>query len=65
MCFVSLAGERGMPVTVSRDKLSPSEQQQYDAAWQANAFNGYANDLMSLHRSLQDTRDAECVKLLS
>jgi len=45
-------------VSVSRDKLSPSEQKVYDAAWQANAFNGYANDLMSLHRALQDTRDA-------
>ena len=48
-----------MPISIDRDKLSASEQKQYDAAWQANAFNGYANDMMSLHRALQDTRNAE------
>jgi len=58
VCYRPL-GEYGVPVSLSRDKLSPSEQQEYDAEWQANAFNGYANDLMSLHRSLKDTRDAE------
>jgi len=63
VCVICAVGEYGVAVTMSRDKLSPSEQQKYDAAWQANAFNGYANDLMSLHRSLQDTRDAEYAKL--
>ena len=64
MSIILAVGEHGVAVTITRDKLSPSQQEQYDAAWQANAFNGYANDLMSLHRSLQDTRDAEYVKLV-
>ena len=66
-CDTVAVGEYGIAVGVSRDKLSPDEQRKYDAAWQANAFNGYANDMMSLHRSLQDTRDAEyvnCIVLL-
>lgn len=58
---ITAVGEYGSAITMSRDKLSPSEQQQYDAGWQANAFNGYGNDMMSLHRALQDTRDAEYV----
>ena len=61
VCIIFSVGEHGVPITISRDKLSPSEQHNYDAAWQANAFNGYANDLMSLHRSLKDTRDVEYV----
>jgi len=50
-----------MAVDITRDKLSPSEQEKFDSAWQKNAFNGYANDMMSLHRTLQDTRDPEYV----
>jgi len=53
-----------MAISITRDKLSPEEQKKFDVAWQQNAFNGYANDMMSLHRSLQDTRDAECVYIL-
>jgi len=61
---VTAVGEYGMAVDVSRDKLSPPEQQKFDTAWQRNAFNGYANDMMSLHRTLLDTRDDEYVNLV-
>jgi polypeptide N-acetylgalactosaminyltransferase len=54
-------GEGGTAVlSAMREKLAESERQKYDDAWQANAYNGYANDMMSLHRSLPDTRDAAC-----
>jgi len=53
-----------MAIDMTRDKLSPDEQHKFDTAWQRNAFNGYANDLMSLHRTLQDTRDPEYVNIL-
>jgi len=53
-----------MAVAASRESLPELERKKYDDAWQANAFNGYANDLMSLHRSLPDTRDLQYVRVL-
>ena len=52
-------GELGRPVVIEKDKLSPEQRKLYDKGWQQNAFNQYASDMISLHRSLPDVRDAE------
>ena len=54
-----IKGENGKAVLVNKDSLSESERRKYEIAWQANAFNGYASDMMSLHRTLPDVRDPE------
>jgi polypeptide N-acetylgalactosaminyltransferase len=54
-------GEYGTPVNVDKEKLSAEEREKYDAGWENNAFNEYASDFISLHRSLIDFRDEECV----
>ncbi len=50
-------GELGRPVNIDKDKLSPSERIKFDEGWKNNAFNQYASDMISLHRSLADIRD--------
>ncbi|KAL3832575.1 hypothetical protein ACJMK2_024208 [Sinanodonta woodiana] len=52
--------EMGMPVIIDPDKLSPEERQTYEEGFRRNAFNQYASDMISLHRSLPDGRDPEC-----
>lgn len=56
-------GEGGKAVIIEKEKLSPEERKKYDDGWQNNAFNQYASDMISLHRSLDDVRDAECKSL--
>lgn len=56
-------GEGGKAVVIDKDKLSPEERKKFDDGWQKNAFNQYASDLISLHRSLPDVRDPECKDL--
>lgn len=56
-------GELGKPVIIDEKKLSPAEKIKYDLGWSRNAFNQYASDLISLHRSLPDMRDPECKKV--
>ncbi|XP_013382243.1 polypeptide N-acetylgalactosaminyltransferase 5 [Lingula anatina] len=53
-------GEMGKAVIIKKEDLSPEERKKYDAGFQKNAFNQYASDMMSLHRSLPDVRDKEC-----
>lgn len=53
-------GENGQPVNIDKEKLSPEERKKYDQGWMHNAFNQYASDQISLHRSLPDVRDEEC-----
>jgi polypeptide N-acetylgalactosaminyltransferase len=48
-------------VIVDDRNLTAEERAKYDAGWQNNAFNEYASDIISLHRSLADVRDQECV----
>ena len=50
-------GELGKPVNIDKEKLSPEERVKYDEGWKNNAFNAYASDMISLHRSLADIRD--------
>lgn len=52
-------GELGKPVSIDKEKLSPEERVKYDEGWKNNAFNQYASDMISLHRSLADIRDPQ------
>lgn len=56
-------GEMGKPFQVDKEKLPPDERRKYDEGFQKNAFNAYASDLISIHRSLPDVRDPGCRKL--
>uniref|UniRef100_A0A915EFU1 Polypeptide N-acetylgalactosaminyltransferase n=1 Tax=Ditylenchus dipsaci TaxID=166011 RepID=A0A915EFU1_9BILA len=53
-------GEMGKAVHIEKDKLSPEEKLKYDTGFQNNAFNQYASDLISVHRTLPVTADEEC-----
>jgi hypothetical protein len=59
-----LTGEYGKPAIVDKENLSPEEQAKYDVGWQNNAFNEYASDKISLHRSLPDYRHPQYVRTL-
>ncbi|KAL3096177.1 hypothetical protein niasHT_029213 [Heterodera trifolii] len=54
------AGEAGKPVKIFMEKLSPDEKKKYDDGFVKNAFNQYASDMISLHRSLPQPADDEC-----
>ncbi len=45
----------GKPVKL--DNPSPEVKALIDEGWKNNAFNQYASDIISLHRSLPDPRD--------
>ncbi|KAJ8314021.1 hypothetical protein KUTeg_008582 [Tegillarca granosa] len=61
--LIEEAGENGKAIIINKDSLSPEERKKYDDGFQKNAFNQYASDMMSLHRSLPDVRDEECKTL--
>ncbi|RCN30793.1 glycosyltransferase, group 2 family protein [Ancylostoma caninum] len=42
-------------------KLTPEQKKLYDLGFQNNAFNQYASDLISIHRTLPDVIDKECL----
>ncbi|CAF4826666.1 unnamed protein product, partial [Rotaria sp. Silwood1] len=56
-------GEMGKPVEIDKTKLSPYELIKYENGFEKHAFNVYASDLISYHRSLPDVRDPDCQKL--
>ncbi|XP_033762781.1 polypeptide N-acetylgalactosaminyltransferase 5-like [Pecten maximus] len=53
-------GELGEAVNIDAKSLSPEEKKIYNRGWKNNAFNEYVSDMISLDRSLNDTRDPEC-----
>lgn len=55
-------GEMGKPVVLPAN-LTADIQKLVDEGWKNNAFNQYASDLISLHRSLPDPRDEWWVTL--
>jgi len=57
--FKYISGEEGQGIFIVKETLSAEERKKFDDGWQNNAFNQYASDGMSLHRSLPDIRDPE------
>lgn len=53
-------GEGGKAVKIDKEKLTPEEKKKYDRGFVNNAFNQYASDLISIHRSLPPTADEDC-----
>lgn len=53
------AGEMGRPVILPTN-MSTQTKKLVDDGWLNNAFNQYASDLISVHRSLPDPRDQWC-----
>lgn len=53
-------GEAGKAVKIDKTKLSPEEKKKYDLGFVNNAFNQYASDLISVHRTLPANVDEEC-----
>lgn len=49
-------GEMGRPVILPTN-MSVQTKKLVDDGWLNNAFNQYASDLISVHRSLPDPRD--------
>ncbi|KAK0418976.1 hypothetical protein QR680_013884 [Steinernema hermaphroditum] len=56
----SQAGELGKAVKVDKAKLSAEERRKYDLGFKNNAFNQYASDMISIHRTLPTSVDQEC-----
>ncbi|KAK6057417.1 hypothetical protein COOONC_05066 [Cooperia oncophora] len=42
-------------------KLSPEEKKKYDLGFQNNAFNQYASDMISIHRTLPEILDKDFI----
>lgn len=55
-----MPGELGKPVNIDKNKLAEKEKKKYDDGWTNNAFNEYASDMISVHRSLPVMTDKEC-----
>merc|ERR1711892_1357050 len=51
-------GEMGKPVRI--ENPDPETKKKIDKGWKDNAYNQYASDMISLHRSLPDQRDQWC-----
>jgi polypeptide N-acetylgalactosaminyltransferase len=56
-------GEMGKPFEVNKSRLVPSDLQKYEDGFEKNAFNSYASDLISSHRTLPDVRHPDCRKI--
>lgn len=52
-------GEQGKGINIEKEKLSQEDKRRFDEGWKNNAYNQFASDMMSLHRSLPDVRDKE------
>ncbi|RCN34618.1 hypothetical protein ANCCAN_19530 [Ancylostoma caninum] len=52
-------GEKGRAVNIDTNRLSPEQKKLYDLGFQTYAFNQYASDLISVHRTLPDVVDKQ------
>ncbi|XP_017473458.1 PREDICTED: putative polypeptide N-acetylgalactosaminyltransferase 9 isoform X1 [Rhagoletis zephyria] len=52
-------GEMGKPVVLPTN-MTEEMKKAVDDGWAKNAFNQYVSDMISVHRTLPDTRDAWC-----
>ncbi|XP_016988752.1 putative polypeptide N-acetylgalactosaminyltransferase 9 isoform X2 [Drosophila rhopaloa] len=57
--FEENPGELGKPVRLPKE-MSEDMKKAVDDGWTKNAFNQYVSDLISVHRTLPDPRDAWC-----
>jgi len=57
--FEENPGELGKPVRLPKE-MSDEMKKAVDDGWTKNAFNQYVSDLISVHRTLPDPRDAWC-----
>ncbi|KAL6725439.1 hypothetical protein ANCDUO_22947 [Ancylostoma duodenale] len=55
----SQEGEKGRAVDIDTSKLSPDQKKLYDLGFQNHAFNEYASNLISIHRTLPDVVDMQ------
>uniref|UniRef100_A0A0N5B5J9 Polypeptide N-acetylgalactosaminyltransferase n=1 Tax=Strongyloides papillosus TaxID=174720 RepID=A0A0N5B5J9_STREA len=53
-------GEMGKAVKINKTLLSPEELVKFETGFKNNAFNQYASDMISIHRSLPTDIDDEC-----
>ncbi|KAL5017648.1 hypothetical protein ScPMuIL_007237 [Solemya velum] len=53
-------GDNGTGLLVITKCLSDTEKDKYDAGWENNAYNEYASDKISVHRTLPDIRHKGC-----
>ncbi|OQV18533.1 Polypeptide N-acetylgalactosaminyltransferase 5 [Hypsibius exemplaris] len=54
-------GEMGEAVTITKELLGPEEEKKkYQEGFDANSFNQYASDMISVKRRLPDMRSKEC-----
>ncbi|ESO84542.1 hypothetical protein LOTGIDRAFT_131969 [Lottia gigantea] len=60
LSVLTYIGEGGEGVNIKRDNLTEDQKKTFDAGWSHNQFNQYASDMISLHRSLNDSRIPEC-----
>ncbi|VDN04692.1 unnamed protein product [Thelazia callipaeda] len=54
------AGEGGKAVIINKNNLTFDEKRRYDEGFKNNAFNQYASDMISIHRTLPSYIDEEC-----
>jgi len=53
------SGEQGKAIDIKKEDLNAADRVKYDAGFQRNAFNEFASNMMSVHRTLPDIRDEE------
>ncbi|XP_059154168.1 polypeptide N-acetylgalactosaminyltransferase 5-like isoform X2 [Physella acuta] len=53
-------GEKGHPVVINPQDLSPQEKEKYDEGWKNHEYNEYASLQISTQREVPDFRDNEC-----
>ena len=53
-------GELGDALVINKNDLTAEERETYERGWKTHAYNVFASDLISVHRSLEDMRHPHC-----